>query len=98
MKLRFDAGAAPSDLLVYFGDKPEGAGPQVSVCRALDPTFRSAGLAKERDLEPRSIGCWAGRQAFEAATEYRLEAAANAMGIKSLDKAARRIDHSWESL
>ncbi len=98
VKARLDAGAAPSDPLVYFGDKPEGASSQVSVCRALDSIFRRAGLGKERDLKPRSIGFWAGRQAFEAATEYRLEAAANAMGIKSLDKAARRIDHSWESL
>ena len=70
----------------------------MTVCRALDAIFRRAGLAKERDLNSSAVAFWAGRQAFEAATEYRLEAAASATGIRSLDKAASRIDHSWESL
>jgi site-specific recombinase XerC len=93
---RLTQGATESDPLIYFGLKPGDASPQASVCRALQSIFQRAGLNAEPDLVPRSIGFWAGHEAFEAAPQKKLEVAANTMGIRSLDKAAMRIDYSWE--
>lgn len=96
IKSRLADCATAADPLVYYGAKPDGASPQASVCSALHSVFRRAGLSREPDLAPRSIAFWAGRQAFEAADDRKLEVAAIAMGIRSLDKAAARIDYSWE--
>lgn len=92
---RTGQGAVGVDPLVYFGDLPGRDSPQVSACRALGSIFRRAGLNAEPDLCPRSITFWAGHMAFDAAETAKLEAAARAMGISSLDRAARRIDYSW---
>jgi hypothetical protein len=90
------AGTDDDQPLVYSGAKPGQASPQASVCVALHSVMRRAGLHKERDLCPRSIAFWAGRRAFDSAETTKVEAAARAMGIKSLDKAARRVDYSWD--
>lgn len=96
MRDRRAAGIADTEPLVYFGDKADEASGQASTCSALHSVMRRAGLHKEADFSPRSIGFWAGRQAFDAADTAKVEAAAKAMGIKSLDKAARRVDYSWD--
>jgi integrase/recombinase XerC len=97
VKSRIDAGVPDDQPLVYFGDKPDEDSPQASVCKALSSIMRRAGLYAEPDLTVRSIGFWAGRQAFEAADTDPVVAAARAMGIKSLDRAASRIDYTWDA-
>lgn len=94
---RCDQGALEGDPLVYFGDLPGKDSPQVSACRALGSIFRRAGLNGEPDLSPRSITFWAGRLAFDSARTAKLETAAKSMGIASLDRAAQRIDYTWET-
>jgi hypothetical protein len=95
--LRRDKNFRIEDSIVYAGLQKYGdVSPTASMCQSLSEIFRRAGLDRERDLRPSSITFWAGRQAFDAADEHQLEAAARTMGLKSLDKAARRIDYSWD--
>ena len=68
------------DSIVYAGLKKFGdVSPTASMCQSLSEIFRRAGLDQERDLRPSSITFWAGRQAFDAAEEHQLEAAARAI-------------------
>ena len=48
-----------------------------------------AGLVGEPDVRPASVAAWAGRAVFERTG--RIEDAAAAMGVRSLDRAARLI-------
>jgi hypothetical protein len=83
--------------IVYAGSKKRGdVSPTASMCQSISEVFRRAGLHRERDLRPASVAFWAGRQAFETAKERKLEAAAQAMGLKSLDMTAQKIDYSWD--
>ena len=95
--LRRDGTLRMNESIVYAGTKKRGdVSPTASMCQSITEVFSRAGLHQERDLRPASIAFWAGRQAFEAASGRQLEAAAHAMGLKSLDKAARKIDYSWD--
>jgi hypothetical protein len=89
-------GIPDSTPLVYSGCKDEEASGQASICVAMRSIVKRAGLGNEPDFSPRSVSFWAGRQAFDAAPDAKIEAAARAMGITSLDKAARRVDYSWD--
>lgn len=93
---RRQQGIPDSTPLVYSGTKGEEASGQASICGAMRSIVQRAGLGKEPDFSPRSVAFWAGRQAFDAASSAKIEAAARAMGITSLDKAARRVDYSWD--
>ncbi len=95
--LRRDGTLRMNESIVYAGTKKRGeVSPTASMCQSITEVLRRAGLNQERDLRPASIAFWAGRQVFEAAPERQLEAAAQAMGLKSLDMAAQKIDYSWD--
>ena len=66
---------------------------QASSCEAIGETLRRAGLGDERDVRPSSVAAWAGARVF--AESGRIEVAAVALGIRSLDRAARLIGHDW---
>jgi len=93
---RRNSGVPDEAPLTYGGTLPETASPQASTCVAFRSIMRACGLDREQDLRPRSIIYWAGRQAFDQAETERIEAAARAMGVSSLDRAARQIDYSWD--
>ena len=86
-----------NESIVYAGTQTRGqVSPAASMCQSLSEVLRRAGLHQEKDLRPASVAFWAGRQAFEAVDVRNLEAAAVAMGLKSLDLTAQKIDYSWE--
>ena len=78
--------------LAYSGAGSSNAG-QVSTCRAIASVLVRAGLAAEPDVRPASVAGWAGRRVFEQTG--RVERAACAMGVRSLDRAARLIGLDW---
>ncbi len=95
--LRRDGTLRMGESIVYAGAKKHGdVSPTASMCQSISEVFRRAGLNQETDLRPISITFWAGRQAFEAAEDHKLEAAAKAMGLKSLDMTAQKIDYTWD--
>ena len=73
--------------LVFAGS--DAAVGQVSTCRAIGIVLLRAGLVGERDVRPASVAAWAGRGVFERTG--RIEVAAAAMGLRSLDRAAGLI-------
>jgi integrase/recombinase XerC len=87
-----DRGADHSTLLIYEGGgSPESR--QASSCMAISDTLVAAGLAGERDVRPLSVAAWAGTHVF--ADTGQIEAAAVALGVRSLDRAARMIGWDW---
>jgi integrase/recombinase XerC len=88
----FGPGAHAGTLVVYEGDGSSKSR-QASCCVAISDTLRRAGLAREPDVRPVSIAAWAGRRVFD--DTGRIEAAAQALGVRSLDRAARLIGWDW---
>lgn len=87
-----DRGANDSTLLIYEGDgSPKSR--HASSCLAISDTLIAAGCGSERDVRPLSVAAWAGARVF-ADTEL-IEAAAVALGVRSLDRAARLIGWDW---
>jgi integrase/recombinase XerC len=60
---------------------------------AMRHVLQRAGLGHQRDVVPTSIRAWAGWKVFEASG--RIEEAAKALGLRSLDSAATQIGHDW---
>jgi site-specific recombinase XerD len=79
-------------LVVYEGDGSLESR-QASCCVAISDTLRRAGLAREPDVRPISIAAWAGKKVFDETG--KIEAAAQALGMRSLDRAARLIGWDW---
>jgi integrase/recombinase XerC len=78
--------------VVYGGDgSPESR--QASGCAAITETLRRAGLADEPDVRPASIAAWAGKRLL--AETRQIELVARALGVRSLDQAARLIAWDW---
>jgi integrase len=86
--------ADPSSLLVYSGDG-SAESRQASSCQAIGETLRRAGLATEPDVRPVSLASWAGARVL--ADTRRIEAAARALGCRSLDTAARLLGFDWRA-
>ena len=82
----------PATPVVYEGDG-SAESRQASCCVAISDTLRRAGLAREPDVRPVSIAAWAGQKVFESTG--RIEVAAKALGVRSLDRAARLIGWDW---
>lgn len=85
---------APSLPLVYSGRSPGGAG-QVSGASALVDVLTRAGLHHEPDVRPGSVAAWAGRRVLEETG--RIDCAARALGVRSLDRAAVIIGWDWQA-
>lgn len=80
--------------LAYAGEGRGIAG-QVSTCRAISSVLVRAGLAGEPDVRPMSVAGWAGRRVLDETGS--IESAALAMGVRSLDRAARLVGHDWSA-
>ncbi|MBX3313764.1 MAG: hypothetical protein KF906_05530 [Actinobacteria bacterium] len=66
---------------------------QASVCTAVSDVLRHAGLKTDQTVGPASLPAWAGRTVFLATG--RIEDAAHALGVRSLDGAAAIIGWDW---
>jgi integrase/recombinase XerC len=85
-------GSDPAVPLIYEGrGSPESR--QACACGAIGETLRRAGLAAEPDVRPVSVTAWAGQKVFEETGQ--IEAAARALGMRSLDRAATLIGWDW---
>ena len=85
---------APSLPLVYSGRSPAGAG-QVSGASAIVDVLARAGLHQEPDVRPGSVAAWAGRRVLE--DTGRIDCAARALGVRSLDRAAAIVAWDWRA-
>lgn len=83
----------PNALLVYEGVCDDKVA-QVSSCIAIAEVLRKAGLSREPDVRPHSVVAWAGLRTL--ADSGRIEAAAQALGTRSLDRAASLIAWEWQ--
>jgi site-specific recombinase XerC len=86
--------ATSATQIVYEGDG-SGHSRQASCCVAIADTLRRAGLAGEADVRPVSIAAWAGKKIFDETGQ--IQAAATALGVRSLDRAARLIGWDWRT-
>ena len=82
----------PDALLVYDGARDDKVA-QISSCIAIGDILRMAGLGKEADVRPHSVVAWAGRNVLTESG--RIEAVAQALGARSLDRAASLIGWDW---
>jgi integrase/recombinase XerC len=84
----------PSTAVVYEGaGSPESA--QASVSGAIGDALRRAGLGEEPDVRPRSVTAWVGRRIFDETGQ--VEAVAQRLGLRSLDRAAALIGWDWRN-
>jgi integrase/recombinase XerC len=84
--------AAPEARLAYHGNRA-GETPRSVSAHGLRETLERAGIAGHPGVAPGSLTGWAGRQVF--AESGRIEAVARALGVWSLDAAARMIAWDW---
>jgi integrase/recombinase XerC len=63
--------------------------------QALRETLTRAGLARVPGIHPASLAGWSGVQVFKATG--RIDVVANALGVRSLDAAARVIGWEWRN-
>jgi integrase/recombinase XerC len=94
VRARLDELDVPSLPLVYSGRSPAGAG-QVSGAAALVDVLTRAGLHREPDVRPGSVAAWAGRRVLEKTG--RIDCAARALGVQSLDRSARIVAWDWQA-
>jgi integrase len=94
VKVRVDELDEPTRPLVYSGQSPSGAG-QVAGASALVDVLTRAGLHHEPDVRPGSVAAWAGRRVLE--DTRRIDLAAKALGVRSLDRAAGIVDWDWRT-
>ncbi|MEV7678076.1 hypothetical protein AB0O64_05875 [Streptomyces sp. NPDC088341] len=77
-------------------DKPASdATLQSRVCVALRDLVKSIGLDGEEDVKPSSVTAWAGVEVFERTG--RIQDVARRLGLRSLDRAAAVIGHTWHT-
>jgi hypothetical protein len=61
--------------------------------QAIRETLQRAGLADDPYVRPASLAAWAGRQVLCATG--RIDAAARALGMRSLDGTSRLVGWDW---
>jgi integrase/recombinase XerC len=83
----------PCARLVYGGAGGEAG--QASSCIAISETLRRAGLGRERDVQPLSVAAWVG--ATILARGGSIDQVARALGMRSLDRAARLAGWDWRA-
>lgn len=82
----------PERRLVYSG-RGDPVSAQSSSCTAIARVLTLSGLGAEPDVRPVSVVAWAGQQVFDATG--RIEAVAETLGVRSLDRAAGLIGWDW---
>lgn len=80
---------------IVYGGRGSAESRQASSCAAIADTLRRAGLAGQPDIRPVSVAAWAGRRVLEETG--KIEAAAAALGMRSLDTTARLVAWDWQS-
>jgi integrase len=85
---------SPATPVVYEGNGPLESR-QASACAAIGETLRRAGLGGERDVRPVSVAAWAGARVFDETGQ--IELVAQALGVRSLDRAAKLIGWDWSA-
>lgn len=80
---------------VLHGRAASGPLPQSSAVRTVSDTLTRAGLDRTSGVRPTSIAGWAGRAIFDETG--RLDLAAAALGMRSLDRTARLIGWDWRA-
>jgi integrase/recombinase XerC len=78
---------------VYVGEDARLGG-LVSANSTITQVLQRAGIADESDVRPSSVVAWAGVQVLESTG--RIEDVAQALGLKSLDRAAAFIGWEWQ--
>ncbi len=86
-------GTDDSAFVIYEGEG-SAQSRQASACLAISDTLAAAGYVGERDVRPLSIAAWRGAQVL--AETGRIEDARLALGVRSLDRAARLIGFDWQ--
>jgi integrase/recombinase XerC len=94
VRARIEELVEPTRPLVYAGRSPAGPG-QVSGAAALVDVLTRAGLHHEPDVRPGSVAAWAGRRVLDETG--RIELAARALGVRSLDRAAGIVAWDWRT-
>jgi integrase/recombinase XerC len=94
VRARVEEVKVPSRSLVYSGGSPSDAG-QVAGASALVDVLTRAGLHHEPDVRPGSVAAWAGRRVLEETG--RIDQAARALGVRSLDRAATIVAWDWRA-
>ncbi len=94
VRARIEELDEPKRPLVYAGRTPSGAG-QVAGASALVDVLTRAGLHHEPDVRPGSVAAWAGRRVLDETG--RIDLAAKALGVRSLDRAAGIVAWDWRA-
>ena len=90
--VRASKGVDQQSALVYGGSGNAESRRSWS-SQALRETIERAGLRDDPDVRPASLAAWAGRRVFN--DTGRIELVARALGVRSLDTAARIIALDW---
>jgi site-specific recombinase XerD len=91
-RVRAVAGFEDRERLLLVGEGTTEKSATTSVGQELQDILAAAGLRCDPDVQPRSIRAWAGRRVLEA---RGIEAAANFLGERSLDRTARAVHYEW---
>jgi integrase/recombinase XerC len=94
LRRRLDAIGERS-CVIYAGDGGAESR-QSSSCQAIHEALMRAGLSSEPDVRPVSVAAWAGRAVFDRT--QRIDDVAKALGVRSLDQAARIIGWDWTAV
>jgi integrase/recombinase XerC len=90
--LREHGLTADSASLTYRGT-PNPESRRAHSSQAIRETMQRAGLTRDQSVRPQSLAAWAGRCVL--GETGRIEMAAQALGMRSLDGAARFIGWEW---
>lgn len=82
----------PTAPLTYAG-KGSAHSRQAASCISISTTIARAGLSDDPEIRPLSVTAWAGRQILDECG--RIEAVAQRLGNRSLDRTARLIGFDW---
>ncbi|MGW0566012.1 hypothetical protein [Streptomyces tauricus] len=87
--------SAPNARLAVSDRHGSDAYLQARACVALGDLLKRIGLSDEEDVKPSSVTAWAAVAEFERTGQ--IEDAARRLGLRSLDRAAAVIGHTWRT-
>ena len=85
--------SVPQARLAVSDGHASDANLQARACVALGDLLKRIGLDGDPDVKPSSVTAWAGVQEFQRTGS--IEEAARLLGLRSLDRAAAVIGHTW---
>jgi integrase/recombinase XerC len=93
LKRRLETVGSDPDMPLVYEGRGSLESRQASACDAVGETLRRAGLADEPDVRPLSVTAWAGQKVLDETG--RIDAVAQALGMRSLDRAAALVGWDW---